>query len=79
MRDLIKRLKENPGFSLSYDEAVADFILDKGYNPQFGARPLRRTIQNQVEDFLSDEYLKGSIRKDREIHLIVKDGKLELA
>lgn len=78
MRDLIKRLRDNPGFVLSYDDTVTDYILDKGYNPQFGARPLRRTIQNQVEDFLSDEYLKGHIRKEKDVRLTVREGKLVL-
>ncbi len=40
-----------------------EFILEKGYDPKFGARPLRRTVQNYIEDRLSEEYLKGTIKE----------------
>ncbi len=78
MKDLCDRLRENPGFTLSYHESLVDYILEKGYNPRFGARPLRRTIQNEVEDYLSEEYLKGKIKAGSKPFLTVKDGKPEI-
>lgn len=48
---------------VNVSQKVKDFILEKGYDAKFGARPLRRTIQNYIEDRLSEEYLKGTIKE----------------
>ena len=61
---------------MEFSDDLVDYILEKGYNPQYGARPLRRTIQNELEDYLADEYLKGEIRKDMIVRLTVSDGKV---
>ena len=50
-----------------------DFLADKGYDSKYGARPLRRTIQTQIEDQLSEKILEGTIRKKTEVR-IEKDG-----
>ncbi|MDO5146089.1 MAG: ATP-dependent Clp protease ATP-binding subunit [Eubacteriales bacterium] len=76
IKELTDRVKETPGFSLSVTEEVEEYILEKGYNPQYGARPLRRTIQNELEDFLADEYLLGHIKSGAKIVLGVTDGKI---
>lgn len=78
LRELSDRVKETPGFELQFSDEVADYILEKGYNPQYGARPLRRTIQNELEDYLADEYLQGNIRKDDKVRLILTDGKIAM-
>ncbi len=75
LTEMTDRIRENPGFALTVSDEVADYILEKGYQPQYGARPLRRTIQNELEDYLADEYLRGSIKKDSYYELILKDGK----
>jgi len=51
-------LKEK-NVTLEVTDAAKDFIGNKGYDPVFGARPLRRTIQNLVEDQLSEALLRG--------------------
>ncbi len=48
---------------INVSDKVKEFILEKGYDPKFGARPLRRTVQNYIEDRLSEEYLKGTIKE----------------
>ncbi len=48
---------------INVSDKVKEFILEKGYDVKFGARPLRRAIQNYVEDRLSEEYLKGTIKE----------------
>lgn len=58
LREVISRLSEK-GVELSAGEEVRSFLLQKGYQPKYGARPLRRTIQTCVEDRLAD-YLLGS-------------------
>jgi ATP-dependent Clp protease ATP-binding subunit ClpC len=48
---------------INVSDKVKEFILEKGYDVKFGARPLRRAIQNYIEDRLSEEYLKGIIKE----------------
>jgi ATP-dependent Clp protease ATP-binding subunit ClpE len=48
---------------INVSDKVKEFILEKGYDVKFGARPLRRAIQSYIEDRLSEEYLKGSIKE----------------
>ncbi|MGZ3603083.1 MAG: AAA family ATPase, partial [Ktedonobacterales bacterium] len=55
-----------------------DFLVTKGYDPQYGARPLRRTIQNLVEDPLAEGLLQGKFRPGDIIEATVKDGTVDL-
>ena len=61
MKGVMKRLK-NLGFSLELTEDAKNFIADKGYDAQFGARPLHRAIQKYLEDPLAEEILSMSIK-----------------
>ncbi len=54
-----KRLEEK-GMRLELDQAAKDFLIDKGYNPDFGARPLRRALGTYIEDPLAENLLSGS-------------------
>jgi ATP-dependent Clp protease ATP-binding subunit ClpC len=51
----------NLGFTVELTEKAKDFIADKGYDPQYGARPLNRAIQKYLEDPLAEEILKGEL------------------
>ena len=62
-----KRVKENIGIELFLSKEAADFIAEKGYNPVYGARPLRRELQTRVEDPLSDQILDGKIKEGERI------------
>jgi ATP-dependent Clp protease ATP-binding subunit ClpC len=55
-----ERLKMQ-GFSLELDQAAKDFLIEKGYNPDFGARPLRRAIGSYIEDPVSEMLLSGEL------------------
>lgn len=70
---LIKRLKEH-GIELQLTETAKVKIADEGYDPEYGARPLRRALQKHVEDRLSEELLKGTIQKGQKVVLDVKDN-----
>ncbi|MFS1514709.1 ATP-dependent protease ATP-binding subunit ClpC [Chengkuizengella sp. SCS-71B] len=73
--ELRKRLKEQEvDFTLT-DSAKA-FLAKEGYDPMYGARPLRRAIQKHIEDRLSEELLKGNITKGGAIIIDEKDGEL---
>ncbi|HCA79965.1 MAG TPA: Clp protease ClpC, partial [Bacteroidetes bacterium] len=58
-RDLLKRM-ESMGIAIELTDGAKEFLADKGFDPAFGARPLRRAIQKYVEDSLAEEILKGS-------------------
>ena len=61
MKNVLKRLN-NLGFTLELTEDAKSFIADKGYDAQFGARPLHRAIQKYLEDPLAEEILSLSIK-----------------
>ncbi len=69
---LKKRLQEQEIDFVISDEAKAK-IADEGYDPDYGARPLRRALQKQVEDRLSEELLKGNIHKGQRVKLDLKN------
>jgi len=62
LEELKDRLKEQ-GMEIEIIPEVKEFLIDKGYDPSFGARPLRRAIQRYLEDPLSEEILKGNYIK----------------
>ncbi|HFU3844365.1 TPA: AAA family ATPase [Streptococcus suis] len=61
--DVNKRLSNN-GISLHVTDKVKEKLVDLGYDPKMGARPLRRTIQDQIEDAITDFYLENPSEKD---------------
>ena len=63
---LTKRLKEQD-ITLELTDAALEKIADEGYDPQYGARPIRRALQKQVEDRLSEELLKGNVEKGNSV------------
>ncbi len=71
LKDLIKNLSRN-NMKIMLDESAEDFLTEKGYDPKFGARPLKRAIQNYIEDPLSEELLLGKI-KDGDTILVSGD------
>ena len=73
LRGIKKRTEDQLGMTLTITDDAIDFLADKGYDSKYGARPLRRTIQTQIEDQLSEKILEGTIRKKTEVR-IEKDG-----
>ncbi|MBU8908647.1 ATP-dependent protease ATP-binding subunit ClpC [Desertibacillus haloalkaliphilus] len=72
-KQLTDRLSEQ-GIDFELTEAAKDKITDEGFDPEYGARPLRRALQKQVEDRLSEALLKGTIEKGQKAVIDVKDG-----
>ena len=70
---LSKKLSEE-NVSLSYTPAFEDAMVDNGYDPEFGARPVKRLIQRELVNLLAKEILAGHIRKDAAIEVDWKDG-----
>jgi ATP-dependent Clp protease ATP-binding subunit ClpA len=74
MFDEVKSEAQQKGISLSFTDAVCDLILEKGYDPKYGARPLRRTIQKYVEDELTDQFFVGKIKPGDKVTADVAEG-----
>ena len=64
--------------TLEVDDDAKDLLAEKGWDPQFGARPLRRTIQNMIEDELAELLLQGHFQRGSTVKVTVKDDKLEM-
>jgi len=74
LRDVQHRLSEEE-LSLSLSDAAVDFLVERGYDDKFGARPLKRMIQRYVEDALSENILMGEFAKGNEIAVgVAEDG-----
>ena len=69
------RLAEQ-GLTLTVDKDAKEFLIDKGYDPEFGARPLRRALERHIEDVLSEEILKGAYKGASGVLVSVKDEHL---
>ena len=72
---LRKRLQEQE-IDFVLTDAASKYLAKAGFDPTYGARPLRRAIQKHIEDRLSEELLKGSIKRGDTVEIDEKDGKL---
>jgi ATP-dependent Clp protease ATP-binding subunit ClpC len=75
MKKVFKRLADH-GLELELTGEAKEFLIEKGYNPDFGARPLRRAIEQFVEDPLSENILRGEYKGKDRIIISVKEAKL---
>ncbi|MDP2302633.1 MAG: ATP-dependent Clp protease ATP-binding subunit [Ignavibacteria bacterium] len=66
IKDLMKNIKENK-MTLVLDDSAKNFVADKGFDHKFGARPLRRAIQQFIEDPLAEEILRGTFKEGAQI------------
>lgn len=77
LKGLYERL-EGIGYHLQVDDAAKKFLATKGYDVQFGARPLKRAIQNYLEDGLSELIVSGDVQLGDTVSVTHEDGKDEL-
>ncbi len=75
LKSVIQRLSER-GITLSVTPEAEAFLTEAGFDPTYGARPLRRAIQQQVEDSLSEEVLSGRIQLGESVQAVLSEGKL---
>jgi ATP-dependent Clp protease ATP-binding subunit ClpC len=78
LKDVTKRLQEH-GLELQVDQNAVELIAREGYDPSFGARPLRRAIQRLIEDELSEKILEGQFALGDKIKAEVEEGKLKFS
>jgi len=74
---VIARVK-TMGIDMTADDAAIDLLSEKGFDPIYGARPLRRAIQNAVEDAAAEKILEGRIKEGDKVTVTVLEGKIEL-
>jgi ATP-dependent Clp protease ATP-binding subunit ClpC len=73
---VLERLRHK-NLQITLDEKAKDFLVEKGYDPQYGARPMRRAVERFLEDPLAEEILKGNLREGDPITVTAGKDKLE--
>jgi ATP-dependent Clp protease ATP-binding subunit ClpC len=74
---LYKRI-ENMGYKIKLEDSARDYIVEKGYDAQFGARPLKRAIQKYVEDPLAEHIISANLTEGDNINLSFDEEKKEI-
>jgi ATP-dependent Clp protease ATP-binding subunit ClpC len=72
---VLERLRKK-NLRLELDEKAKDLLVEKGYDPQYGARPMRRAVERFFEDPLAEEILKGALREGELIQVTAENDKL---
>ena len=78
IRDLQDKLAEN-GVSVEFTEDFEDYMSTKGYEPQYGARPIKRLMQKELINLLAKSILDGHVRRDSVILVDVRDGQITVS
>ena len=77
LKGLYQRI-EQIGYKIDLSDEAKEFVASKGYDVQFGARPLKRAIQNHIEDGVSDLIVNGNLEPGATIHITLHENKNEL-
>ena len=75
IRDLQNKLAEN-GVTVEFTKEFEDYMSTKGYEPQYGARPIKRLMQKELINLLAKSILDGQVRRDSTIVVDVLDGRI---
>ena len=78
IRDLQEKLSEN-GVTIGFTQEFEDYMSTKGYEPAYGARPIKRLMQKELVNLLAKEILDGHVNRESAIEVTVKDGKIEIS
>ncbi|HXV68564.1 MAG TPA: ATP-dependent Clp protease ATP-binding subunit [Nitrospira sp.] len=73
LRELNLRLLDK-GIEIEVEDEVKQWLIKEGYEPQYGARPMRRAIQRAIGDPLSDELIRGRFKESRKVKVVLRDG-----
>jgi ATP-dependent Clp protease ATP-binding subunit ClpC len=76
LNETAERVSTNMGIPLTYTDELVSYIAKEGYDPLYGARPLRRAIQNQIEDELAEAVLSGKIKEGDVVEAGIVDKKV---
>ena len=78
MRDLQEKLGEN-GVTIEFTQEFEDYMSTKGYEPAYGARPIKRLMQKELVNLLAKAILDGHVNRNSAIEVTVKDGQIEIS
>lgn len=78
LKRLRQRLTQNNRAQMEWDQEVLAYLAHKGYDPAYGARPLKRLIQQEVETALSRKLIGGEIKMDSKVRIVVENGQLKI-
>lgn len=76
MKDFIKRCKSQMSLEIKVQESVKALIAQEGFDPKYGARPLKRAIQSRIEDPMAEEILEGRIKAGDKVSIGLAKGKI---
>ena len=76
VKELAGRCKKQLDIDLNVRDAARNYIVEKAYEPKYGARPLRRKIQNEIEDKLAELLLDGTVKAGDEVVVTTKKNEL---
>ena len=79
MATISRRTKEQMDITIGLSKEAKGWVIEQGYDSKYGARPLRRTLQNKVEDRLAEEILDGNIRSGDQVHVELEEGELKFS
>ena len=74
---LMKRVGEK-NYNFTYSDSLVEFISKVGFDETYGARPIKRAIQENIEDFISEKILIDEVEEGKTYNLIVNDEKIEI-
>jgi ATP-dependent Clp protease ATP-binding subunit ClpA len=75
VKKVMERLKAK-NIRIELDEAAKTFLVEKGYDPLYGARPMRRAVERHLEDPLAEEILRGHVHENEPVQVGVEGDKL---
>ena len=79
LEELTKRCKDQLSIEVSFKDSVRKWLAETGYDAKYGARPLKRVIQNKLEDPMADEILAGKIKNGDHVDVKVVNGKVKIS
>ena len=79
LEELTKRCREQLSIDVSFKDSVRKWLAETGYDAKYGARPLKRVIQNKLEDPMADEILAGKIKNGDRVDVKVVNGKVKIS
>jgi ATP-dependent Clp protease ATP-binding subunit ClpC len=79
LKELKTRVKKQMDINITFGENLKNFIFDKGYDKKYGARPLKRAIQSNVEDALAEYILSGKAVSGDTVSISVHNDKVTFA
>ena len=77
--DILAAKAREKGLEIQYTDELKKYLAERGFDPEYGARPVKRLIQREIGNLLSNFILKGNYTDGQKISVALKDGKVTLS